>query len=50
VRCQIEPILSVGLCAHHLIMFARAACAGRSNASHYSAKAGTLELETTLLG
>jgi hopanoid C-2 methylase len=48
VRGQIEPILSVGLCAHHLIMFARTACAGRSNASHYSAKAPTLKLETTL--
>ena len=39
VRGQIEPVLSVGLCAHHLIMFARDACAGRGNASHYSAKA-----------
>jgi hopanoid C-2 methylase len=47
-RGQIEPVLSVGLCAHHLIMFAREACAGRSNASHYSAKARMLELETTL--
>ncbi|MGO9233451.1 MAG: B12-binding domain-containing radical SAM protein [Methylocella sp.] len=45
---QIEPILSVGLCAHHLIMFARDACAGRGNASHYSAKARGLELEATL--
>jgi hopanoid C-2 methylase len=48
LRGQIEPILSVGLCAHHLIMFARDACAGRGNASHYSAKARLLELETTL--
>jgi radical SAM superfamily enzyme YgiQ (UPF0313 family) len=47
VRGQIEPVLSVGLCAHHLIMFARDACAGRRNASHFSAKAGVLELETT---
>ena len=50
VRGQIEPVLSVGLCAHHLITFAREACAGRGNASHYSAKARTPELETTLLG
>jgi radical SAM superfamily enzyme YgiQ (UPF0313 family) len=50
VRGQIEPVLSVGLCAHHLIMFARDACSGRRNASHYSAKARTLELETTLPG
>ncbi len=38
MRGQIEPILSVGLVAHHLIMFARDACSGRSNASNYSAK------------
>lgn len=35
---RIERVLSVGLVAHHLIMFARDACAGKSNASHYSAK------------
>ena len=46
-RGEIEAILSVGLCAHHLIMFARDACAGRGNASHYSAKARGLELEAT---
>jgi hypothetical protein len=45
---QIEPILSVGLVAHHLIMFARDACSGKSDASHYSAKALTLELEAPL--
>jgi radical SAM superfamily enzyme YgiQ (UPF0313 family) len=45
VRGQIEPILSMGLVAHHLIMFARDACAGRGNASHYSAKIRSLELE-----
>ncbi|MGH6794390.1 MAG: B12-binding domain-containing radical SAM protein, partial [Methylocella sp.] len=45
-RGQIEPVLSVGLSAHHLIMFARDACAGRGNASHYSAKARTLAFET----
>ncbi|HUI21123.1 MAG TPA: B12-binding domain-containing radical SAM protein [Methylocella sp.] len=48
IRGQIEPILSVGLCAHHLIMFARDACAGRGNASHYSAKARMVGLEATL--
>ncbi|HUB65829.1 MAG TPA: B12-binding domain-containing radical SAM protein [Methylocella sp.] len=47
-RGEIEPILSVGLCAHHLIMFARDACSGRGNASHYSAKARVVELGTTL--
>ena len=47
-RRQIEPILSVGLCAHHLIMFARDASAGRGNASHYSVKARGLELEANL--
>jgi hypothetical protein len=47
VRGQIEPVLSVGLCAHHLIVFARDACSGRHNASHYSTKARVLELETT---
>lgn len=41
-RGQIEPILSMGLVAHHLIMFARDACAGRGNASHYSAKVRSL--------
>jgi hopanoid C-2 methylase len=49
-RGEIEQLLSVGISAHHLIMFAREACAGRSNASHYSAKARTLELETPLPG
>jgi hopanoid C-2 methylase len=48
IRGQIEPVLSVGLCAHHLIMFARDACAGKGNASHYSAKARALELEASL--
>lgn len=48
MRGQIEPILSVGLVAHHLIMFARDACSGKSNASHYSAKALTLEFQAPL--
>jgi hopanoid C-2 methylase len=47
MRGQIEQVLRVGLCAHHLIMFARDACAGRGNASHYSAKAPNIELKTT---
>ncbi|WP_084143394.1 B12-binding domain-containing radical SAM protein [Methylocapsa acidiphila] len=46
LRGQIEPILSVGLVAHHLIMFSREACAGKTDASHYSAKALTLEFQT----
>jgi radical SAM superfamily enzyme YgiQ (UPF0313 family) len=50
VRGEIEPILSMGLVAHHLIMFARDACEGRGNASHYSAKVRTLELEAPLSG
>ncbi len=40
---RIERVLSVGLVAHHLIMFARDACAGKSNASHYSAKNRVIE-------
>jgi hypothetical protein len=40
----------MGLVAHHLIMFARDACEGRGNASHYSAKVRTLELEAPLSG
>lgn len=47
VRGEIEQLLSASLCAHHLIMFARDACAGRRNASHYSAKMPVLELEPT---
>lgn len=49
LRGQIEPVLRVGLCAHHLIMFARDACAGKGNASHYSAKVPALEFEKTTL-
>jgi radical SAM superfamily enzyme YgiQ (UPF0313 family) len=44
-RGEIEPILSMGLVAHHLITFAREACAGRGNASHYSAKVRVLEVD-----
>ncbi len=42
---KIEPVLSVSLLAHHLIMFARDACNGRGNASHYSAKTREPEFE-----
>ncbi len=45
---RIERVLSVGLVAHHLIMFARDACSGRSNASHYSAKNRAFEMEAPL--
>jgi hypothetical protein len=31
-------LLIYAIPAHHLIMFARDACAGKGNASHYSAK------------
>lgn len=35
---QIEYLIAVSLLAHHLILFAREASAGRRNASNYSAK------------
>jgi len=44
-RGRVEPIIRCGIVAHHLIAFARDACAGKNNASHYSAKARALELE-----
>ena len=37
-RGDIENLIAVPLVAHHLIMFARDAVAGRRNASHYSAR------------
>jgi len=37
-RGDIETLIAVPLLAHHLIMFAREASAGRRNASNYSAK------------
>lgn len=38
LRGKVEALLNYCLPAHHLIIFAREACAGRGNASHYSAK------------
>jgi hopanoid C-2 methylase len=38
MRGDIERVIAVGLVAHHLIVFAREAVAGRRNASHYSGK------------
>lgn len=38
LRFQVEAILTVSVSAHHLIMFARDAVEGRSNASNYSPK------------
>ena len=38
LRGKVEALLNYCLPAHHLIVFAREACAGRGNASHYSAK------------
>ena len=38
VRGKIEALLNYCIPAHHLIVFAREACSGRGNASHYSAK------------
>jgi radical SAM superfamily enzyme YgiQ (UPF0313 family) len=38
LRGQIEALMIYTIPAHHLIMFARDACAGKGNASHYSTK------------
>ncbi len=38
IRGDIECLIAVGLVAHHLVVFAREAVAGRHNASHYSDK------------
>ena len=38
LRGKVEALLNYSVPAHHLIVFAREACAGRGNASHYSAK------------
>ena len=35
---RIEEIIATGIIAKHLITFARKACAGELNASHYSSK------------
>jgi hypothetical protein len=48
VRGDFENLLSSVIVAHHLIMFARDACSGRGNASHYSAKLRQLEEPITL--
>ena len=37
-RGEIEYLITVPLLAHHLILFAREASAGRRDASHYSFK------------
>ena len=44
VKGKVEALLNYGLPAHHLIMFAREACSGRGNASHYSAKLRSTEV------
>ena len=36
--CDIERVISVGLVAHHLIVFARDASSGQQNASYYSTR------------
>ncbi len=38
IRGDIEPVIRVGLMAHHMILSARDAAAGRQAASHYSSK------------
>ncbi|HYP58433.1 MAG TPA: B12-binding domain-containing radical SAM protein [Beijerinckia sp.] len=48
LRGKIEPVIRVGLVAHHLINFARDACAGKNNASYYSAKTRGLEFEAPI--
>lgn len=35
-RGEIEFVIATSVCVHHLVMFARDACAGRTNASHYA--------------
>jgi hopanoid C-2 methylase len=35
-RGEIEFVIATSVCVHHLVMFARDACAGRANASHYA--------------
>jgi radical SAM superfamily enzyme YgiQ (UPF0313 family) len=44
-RGEIEHLIMVEIVAHHLILFAREACSGRRDASHYSFK----PRETTLV-
>jgi hypothetical protein len=43
LRGKIEALLNYCIPAHHLILFAREACSGRGNASHYSAKLRQIE-------
>ena len=38
IRGDIEPVIRVGLMAHHMILSARDAAAGRQSASHYSSR------------
>jgi len=38
IRGDIEPVIRVGLMAHHMILSARDAAAGRQAASHYSSR------------
>ena len=48
LRGKVEALLNYCIPAHHLIMFAREACSGRGNASHYSAKVRQVEAEPLL--
>ena len=43
LKGKVEALLNYCLPAHHLIIFAREACSGRGNASHYSAKVRSAE-------
>ncbi|HZF35101.1 MAG TPA: DUF4070 domain-containing protein, partial [Candidatus Angelobacter sp.] len=38
IRGDIETVIRVGLMAHHMILSARDAAAGRQSASHYSSR------------
>ncbi|MDR3408922.1 MAG: DUF4070 domain-containing protein, partial [Methylovirgula sp.] len=40
---DVEFVIATSVCVHHLIMFARDACAGRTNASHYAARQRTAD-------
>ena len=44
-RGDIERVIAVGMVAHHLIMFARAAASGHENASFYSRKLRVVETQ-----
>jgi hypothetical protein len=46
IRGDIEPVIRVGLMAHHMILSARDAAAGRQSASHYSSRPAETPIAT----